>query len=272
MHLEREARLRRAVPALGPARRLVREGARALKVVARDVVGDGLKGARVVRARDAVGAVRAAIEQGLEMHSGDRSIALHPGAHPHQRRVAAAMTVEHLFARQRDLHWSAGHHRELRDRDLVTERIALAAEAPAVRRRDDANPCGRQLQHLGERAVHVVRRLRRRPQRQLAVGRPHRHRRVLLHRQVGVAFEEKQIFAHQIPVSDPGLGIAELEIDQLVEIAAVGVVVNLRLGMRDGGFGRVEGFERLVVYPDQICGCGSRPPRSSPPRLRRDRR
>ena len=26
--------------------------------------------------------------------------------------------------------------------------------------------------------------------------------------------------------------------------------------MRDGGFGRVEGSERLVVYPDQICGCG----------------
>src|SRR5882762_2101982 len=67
MHLEREPRLRRAVPALGPARRLVGEGARALEVVARDIVGDGLKRARVVRARDAVRAVRAAIEQGFEI-------------------------------------------------------------------------------------------------------------------------------------------------------------------------------------------------------------
>src|SRR6266545_6311749 len=51
---EREAGLWRAVPALGTARRLVRECARALEVIARDIVSDGLERARVVGARDAI--------------------------------------------------------------------------------------------------------------------------------------------------------------------------------------------------------------------------
>ena len=252
MYLEREARLRRAVPALGAARRLVREGARALKVIARDIVGDGLERASVVRACDAVGAVGAAIEQRFEMHSGNGSIALHTRAHPHQRGVAPAMTVENLFACQRDFHWPARDHGKLRHRNLVIERIALAAKAPAVWRRNDANPRGRQLQHLGERAVDVMRRLRRGPERQLAVGGPHRDGRVLFHRQVRIAFEEEQILPHEIGCRDAVLDVAELEVDQLVEIAAIGVVVNLRLGMRDRGFGRVEGLERLVDHLDEI--------------------
>src|SRR6266850_200894 len=63
MHFEGEARLRRTVTALGPARRLVGERARALEPVARHLIGDGLERARVVGARHAVGAVAAAVEQ-----------------------------------------------------------------------------------------------------------------------------------------------------------------------------------------------------------------
>src|SRR6266498_2991040 len=73
---------------------------------------------------------------------------------------------------------------------------------------------------------------------------------------MGVPFEKEEIFPNQIACGNSCFGVAELEVDQLVEVAAVAVVVDPRLGMRDGCFGRVEGLERLVVYPDQICGCG----------------
>ena len=43
-----------------------------------------------------------------------------------------------------------------------------------------------------------------------------------------------------------------------MEIAAIGVVVDLRLGMRDGGFGRVKGLERLVDDLDEIERGGRR--------------
>ncbi len=58
---------------------------------------------------------------------------------------------------------------------------------------------------------------------------------MLLHRQVRVAFEEEEVFAHQVACGYPCVGVPELEIDQLVEVAAVAVVVDAWLGM----------FERL---------------------------
>ena len=66
-----EAALRRAVSALGAARRLVGEDAAALELVARDVIGDRLQRAGVERAGDAVRAVGAAVEQRLQVHAGD---------------------------------------------------------------------------------------------------------------------------------------------------------------------------------------------------------
>src|SRR5437867_4972119 len=72
------------------------------------------------------------------------------------------------------------------------------------------------------------------------------------------AFEEEQIFPYEIGFGDSGFDVPELEIDELVEIAAIGVVVDLRLGMRDGGFGRVKGLERLVDDLDEIERGGRR--------------
>ncbi len=62
--------------------------------------------------------------------------------------MAAAMTIENFFARQRHLHRTAGDHRKLADDDFVIERIALAAKAAAVWRGNHANVTGRQLQEL----------------------------------------------------------------------------------------------------------------------------
>src|SRR5690348_14729560 len=100
---EREARLRRAMPALRPARRLVGEYTDAFKLITRHVVGDGLQRAAVEGRSDAVAAIRPAVEERAKVHRRDRAVALHAGLHPHQDRVTPAVAIEDLFARQRDL-------------------------------------------------------------------------------------------------------------------------------------------------------------------------
>ena len=62
---------------------------------------------------------------------------------------------------------------------------------------------------------------------------------MLLHGQVGAAFKKEQIFPHHVALGDAGVGVAEFEVDELVEVAGVAVVVDARLGMSDcvlGGF------------------------------------
>ena len=252
LHLQRVAGLWRAVPALGSARRFVGERAGALELVSRDRIGDGLQRARVIGARDAIGAVAAAVQQALEVHRGNGAVLRHAGLHPHQRGVAPTVAVEHFFARQRDLDRTTRDHRELRDDDLMAERIALAAEAAAVRRGDDADARGRELEHFGQRPVHVMRRLGAAPQRELAVGGPLRHGRVLLHRQVGVALVEEQVLAHQVSPREARLHVAELEVNELVEVAAVAVVVDAGLGVGDGVLGVGDGAQRLVLDGHEV--------------------
>src|SRR5687768_11975850 len=76
LDFDRVSRLWCAMAALGATRRLVGEYAHALKLVTRHVVRDGLQRARVERARDAIAAICAAIQERLEMHSGNRAVFL----------------------------------------------------------------------------------------------------------------------------------------------------------------------------------------------------
>src|SRR5437762_8331776 len=142
--LEGETRLRSAVAALGPAGRLVRERPCPLEPVTGNVIRDGLQRPRVIGARDPVGPVAAAVEQRLEVHAGDGAVPFHSRLHPHERGVAPAVAVKHLLAREGDLHRTAGEHRELRRDDLMTEGIALPAEAPAVRARSEERRVGKE--------------------------------------------------------------------------------------------------------------------------------
>jgi hypothetical protein len=73
-----EARLRRAVPAFRAARRLVRERAARFEAVARDLVRHGLQHARVERARDAVRAVAAAVDERLQADAGQLAVFVTP--------------------------------------------------------------------------------------------------------------------------------------------------------------------------------------------------
>src|SRR5207253_8325967 len=82
VNLERESGLRRAMPALRSAGRFAPERSCALELVTWEVIGDRLQRARVVRARDTVGAVAAAVEQPLEVHRGCRAVFFHPWLHP----------------------------------------------------------------------------------------------------------------------------------------------------------------------------------------------
>ena len=239
--------------ALGAARRLVGEDASALELVDRHLVRDGIDDARIERGRDAVGAVRAAVEPRLEVAARDVARAREAGLDPHQNRMPAAVDVEHLLAREGDLDGTARELRELARGDLVREGIELAAEASAHRGRDHADVRGRDVEDLREEPMDVMRRLRRRPQRQLAVRRPVRDRGVLLHRQVRVAFEIEDVFAHEVRLRERRLHVAELERDVLVDVRAVPVLVDADLGMRERGFDGHQRGQCLVLDLDELA-------------------
>ena len=155
-----EARLRRAVAALGSARRLVGEDARRFEAVARQLIGHGLERAGVEGARDAVRTVAAAIDERLQVHAGELAVLGDAGAELHQHRMAAAVHIEDFLAVEADLHRPAEQHRGFRRHHLVIAHVALAAEAAAIGRCDDPDVRGRHLQHAREATVHVVRHLR----------------------------------------------------------------------------------------------------------------
>ncbi len=134
----------------------------------------------------------------------------HAGAEPHQHGMAAAMAVEHLLAREADLHRPVEQQRRLRDDDLVVERIALAAEAAAVRRGDHADvrrrhaPAPSRARGAGSAASGA------RPDHELAVGIHRRDRRVLLDRQVRVPLEEEHVVEHVVGAGERRVDVAEL--------------------------------------------------------------
>src|SRR5262245_5352320 len=96
------------------------------------MVGRRLKGARVVRTRNAVTAVSATVENCLKLQTCKPAVLPYAELRMHQHRVASPVTVEHLFPRQCDLHRSSAFHREFGDCNFVAERIALTSEPTTV--------------------------------------------------------------------------------------------------------------------------------------------
>ena len=139
------------------------------------------------------------------------------------------MAIEDLFAGESYLHRAAGDHREFGDDDFVIEGITLPAETSAVWRSDHPNVTGGHLEHFGERAMHVVWRLCRAPQRQLFVGVKVGDCRVLLEWQVGVAFVKENVFSNEIGFGKSFFDIAEFQRDFFVNVSTVTVLVDARL-------------------------------------------
>ncbi len=186
------------------------------------------------------------------MHAGDRAVLREAGLDPHQHRMPAAVDVEDLLARQRELDRPPGELGELARRDLVGERVELAAEAAAHRRRHHADVRLRHVEDLGEQPVDVVGRLGRGPERELAVGAPLGQRRVLLHRQVRVALEVEDVLADEVGRRERRLHVAELERHRLVHVRPVAVLVDAHLRVLQRILDGHEGAQRLVLHLDQL--------------------
>ena len=249
---EREPRLWCPVSSLRAARCLARESSCPLKAVAIHLIGHRLQRAGVVRAGHPVRPVPAAIEQRAEMQPRDMSIASDAGACPHEDRMPPTVTVEHFFTGERHLDRPSGHHRKLGYYHFVIERVALAAEPAPIGARDDPDARGREVEHLAERTMDVVRRLGRRPQRELARRRPVSQGRVLFHGQVGVALVEEHVFAHVVGFTEGGIDVAKLQVDQLVQVPTVTVVVNGVVGLDNRILGPRNGLEHVVLHLDQV--------------------
>jgi len=137
------------------------------------------------------------------------------------------VVVEDLLARQRDLHRAVRDSGELGRDELVRAGIALAAEAAADRDGNDADPARRHLEHLGERAMEVVRVLRRGGEGELAPVPGGQHG-VLLERHVRRAFVEEEVLAHVVGLREAGVHVAEVEPGHAIDLWPLALAVDER--------------------------------------------
>src|SRR6266513_2685368 len=171
--------------ALGPAGWFVREGAAALIAIAGNVVRGGLQRAGVERAGNSVRAIRATVDQRLQMHSSNRAVLIDTVFECHQDRMAAAVTIKNLHASQADFDGPVEHESGFGYNDFVIERIAFSAEAAAVGRGDYANMRSGHFQNDGDRSV-------------------------LLDCEMGVPLEEKSVLENFICFGKTFFHVAEL--------------------------------------------------------------
>src|SRR5579885_1249852 len=223
-----ETRLHGAVTAFWSAGRLVRERAASAKAIARNVVGGSLQSSRVVGTCYAIGAVGAAVDERLEIHCRNRAVFLDASLEFHQNRMTATVTVENLFPRQTDLHRAVQQEGRFRHDNLVLKRIALAAEAAAIRSGNHANVGRRHLQNFCQSAMKVMWRLRARPDRQLSIRILCGDRGMLLNGKMGAAFVEESVLKNLVGFSEALLDVAELKSHALVDVSFLAVLVDAR--------------------------------------------
>src|SRR6266498_5367835 len=118
----------------------------------------------------------------------------------------------------------------------MIEWIALAAESASVWRGNHANMAGRNFENFSQGSMNVVWRLSGTPKCQLVIRIEMSNGGVLLHRQMGVAFIEENIFSNQIGFSEPLVRLAEFQAYFLMNVAAVAVFMNARLINTDAFF------------------------------------
>src|SRR5262245_53744784 len=163
LDFERNTRLWCSMPALRPTRRLIGNGAHPAESIVRNQVGDRLQRAGIEGRRDSITAVRSAVEERLKVHGSDCAVSFHSGLDLHEHRMTPSMAIEDLLACERDFNRPAGDHSQLRDCDLVIERVCFAAEAAVVRCGNYEDMAARKFQDFGECPMNVVRSLCRSP-------------------------------------------------------------------------------------------------------------
>ena len=162
-----------------------------------------------------------------------------------------AVGVEDLLAVQGDLDRPLRAQRQEARRELVRERVALAAERAAVGRRDDPDPRAREAEHLLELAMQVVRDLGAGPERQVAVRLAVRDAAVRLDRCVGVALEEEPIVAGVVGLREARLEVAEAQVDLLEDVRAPAALMDLHVLADQRLLDGQDRFERLVLDVDE---------------------
>ncbi len=256
MHFDGTAGLCCAVAALGAARRLVGEEAHALEFVAGQLIRHRLEHAGVVGGCHAIGAVSPAIEEGTEMHGGERAILLDAGLDPHFDGVTPTVYEEDFLARAGEFDRATGAAREFAGAKFVRERVGFPAKAAAYVGGDDAHVGLREFEYLADFAVNVVRRLGRGPEGELAadgiagVGFPTGNAGVRFQGRVVVALVVEPVFAGIIGLGKASFHIAKFIVDGFVDVAGAGLVVDLHLGMRQGLVDAHEGGEHFVFDLD----------------------
>src|SRR5690242_2166688 len=124
--------------ALGTTGGLVGVEPHAVELVARNLVGHGQQRAGIVDRGEAIAGVRAAVEEGLQVNGGNRAVLLDASLQNDLDRMASAMTEKRLLAAECELDGPSMPPGEEARREVVGERLALAAEAAAYRWHDDA--------------------------------------------------------------------------------------------------------------------------------------
>jgi hypothetical protein len=167
--------------------------------------------------------------------------------------MSAAVDIEGLLAREGEFHRPSGDHRQLGRADLMREWIALTAEAAADRGCDHPDAAGRKLEHFGQSAMQIVRRLGRGPKRELVVRAVKTDRAVLLHRQMSIALIKKGSLENMVRAGEATFDVAEFEGHGLLHVSAPvpGVDALTLFGGRQRLFDGENRFQNFVFNVDK---------------------
>ena len=260
--LKSEARLHRAVAALGAAAGLVGVEPPSPEVVMIEVDRPGQDLSGVVAGDHAEGVVATPIDANVVVDGQQPAFGARPHADVHLHGVPSAVAVEDLFARVEDLHGAPGLLGQPGGAELQIEGLGLAAEGPAEGRLDHPDLRGGHAEDLAELAVQVVGHLGAAPDRELAVRGPLGDGAVRLDRRVGVALVEVGGVHRHGGGLQRRLHLTKGEIDVLAQVVAPGP--PLPVGVVNQGLGALRGVEiehgreHLVLHLDEVHGADGR--------------
>jgi hypothetical protein len=145
----------------------------------------------------------------------------------------------------------AGQAGELGHRELEVEGLALAAEAAAHGRLDDADAVDGELEDPAQLAVEVVRHLGAGVDGEDPVGAEVADGAVRLDGGVGGPGVEPGVLHHLVGRGQPARDVAEGERDVLGDVPLAGQGVHLGLGVGQGVLHGEDRRQHLVVDPDE---------------------
>src|SRR5258706_5037615 len=258
VYLHGIARLCRSMTALWTTWRLVGKKAHAFEFISRKFLCHSMKRTRVVSACYAIGTIGTAIKKRTKVHRRQCSIMADAGLDPHFDRMASSMDQKHFLASTGDFYWPAGATSEFGGTDFMREWVALPTKSAANIGCNHRNMRLWHSQHFAQLAVHIMRRLRRRPQGQLAANRiggirlPVCNAGMRFNRSMVVAFIVKPVFTDVIRFGKTGLDLTKFIRNGFVNIANTRFIVNFHFGMRQRLINTHQSGQHLIFYLNEL--------------------